>query len=76
MIVLLELHFCPNQKNALAKFIGTNGELTITSDITNRVSSGVLVVDAQKDGYSAYSIKKFKITVDDSGTISATEVTG
>lgn len=47
--------FIPSMKKAVAKLLDDNGNVLITSDVTGRAAKGVLVIDAVRDDYAAYS---------------------
>ena len=47
--------FIPSMKKAVAKLLDDNGNVLITSDVTGRAAKGVLIIDAVRDGYAAYS---------------------
>ena len=47
--------FIPSLKKSVAKLLDDNGNVWITSDITGRAAKGVIIIDAVRDGYAAYT---------------------
>lgn len=52
---VVRITFISKKNSSIAKILDENGEAVVTSDITSRASNGILVIDAVKEGYAAYT---------------------
>ena len=52
---VVRITFISKKNSSIAKILDEEGNAVITSDITSRASNGILVIDAVKEGYAAYT---------------------